>query len=485
VGESPVLTPWSASRLSRRVSAALGRRNFEQALRFINIAVHAAAGAARQSGQLCYGSREIDVLCLAIGERIAAVHRPTAHPAPPAEKGGDRRPLDLFVASELYAGGGHTALLGDYMAGTGDRRRLLALTDVMNRAADIPWSRLGIAQEEAAVCRDRSLLGKSLWLMELLARHRPERVFIFTHPQDSAAIAACQPLRGAEFFFIHHVDRLPSLGAFAPGMIHIDVTPFCFSCCRHAGGHDNNRYLPIVAADLGARRLAGPEAKPRPLLSAACGSAIKFRLDRSDLYGRALATILAAGGGEHLHIGELPPEQLAGLRAALKDRGIDPARLHHIAYTPSLWRCLDEEGVDLYIGSLPDRGARAYVEAMGSATPAIWHVSHEQRRFHDTHMKYPEAAVWQDFEELTRLIRSIDAQWLQHQSQAARRQFERWYHPDLLARQLSGPALQGCMPPAHDAGAGEPRLIALKDLPASWRDRFKAHAQAARLRFGV
>jgi hypothetical protein len=392
--------------------------------------------------------------------------------------------LDLFVASELYASGGHTALLGDYLRSVEGGRRLLAVTNLSNAAVKLPPGisrRLGIEQRETVICPLPDLAGKCRWLMRLLAEQRPQRVFLFTHPHDSAAIAACQPGWGARYHFIHHSDRSPSLGAVCSDFAHVDLTPFCFACCRQAG--IDNLYLPLVVEDLGAREPSQFDHGSAGMRTAACGSAGKFELERSDLYGRAVAAILTTTGGQHLHIGDLSRTEVRRLRAMLRRNGADPGQLVHIPFVPSLWRALGEHRVDLYIGSLPQRGARASVEAMGSATPALWHLSAEAHALHDTHMKYPEAAFWRDTDDLARIVRRIDAPWLRGQSAAARHHYERFHHPRLLRQQLAGERIEGLAPHRPGQPAGEPRPMDFDALRISRGDALRTYLVLGRSRW--
>jgi hypothetical protein len=471
------LKPWNAANLRKSVESALDQADYQRALSLIRDAISHAMRSAGRYRQLSSGSPELDELCFTVGSRIAA-STPRKTPVPPL---GNDNPLDLFVASEIYAVGGHTALIGSYMANLGGRRRLLAVTDLSNRPRQFfaeAWPRLGIPPDEVTTCAEPTLEGKCRWLMGLLAEQRPDRVFLFTHPHDSPAIAACQPLWGSRFYFVHHVDRAPSLGAFGPACTHVDVTPFCFRCCGGLPGLRENIYLPIVVADQGARDFSQPRNSPLGLLTASCGSSSKFQLDRSDLYIRAVAAILGTTKGRHLHIGSLTSGQLFLLQASLREFGVEPERFQHIPFTRSLWQTLGDQSVDLYIGSMPHRGAMASVEAMGSATPAIWHLSSERSRLHDLHMKYPEAAVWSDAAGLVRLIRAIDAPWLRRQSVAARRHYEHYHHPSILSRQLALPLVAGTMPQDNADLLDEPKPIDLEELPASWRDKFNASIAA-------
>ncbi|HEY2891787.1 MAG TPA: hypothetical protein VGJ31_14210 [Dongiaceae bacterium] len=459
--------------LRRRVRNALKRGDHDKALRALRDAMAMALRAASRDSLLCHGSPEIDALCLDVGRPIAGNGSPTASPEKP-------QALDLFVASELYATGGHTGLLGDYLRAC-SAGRLLAVTRLLNGPLVLPESvyrRLGIEPDKILMCGQDSLAKKCRWLIDLIRQHRPRRVFLFTHFHDSAAIAACVPLDGVRYHFIHHADHLPSLGAFRKDFLHIDLTPFCFACCRQAH-RGQNHFLPLSAEDQDARIPAGFDERKAALLTAACGSATKFELERSTLYGESVATILKTTGGRHLHIGDLSPAQLRAIHGVLRRHGDLCERFEHVPFVPSLWRALADR-VDLYIGSLPQRGARASVEAMGSGTPAIWHVASEDTRFHDTHMKYPEAEVWRTQDELAAILAKIDGAWLGRQSAAARTQYEAHHHPRLLVRQLAAAGIDTLAPAVPSTGAGRPLPVPFDALQISWRDRLYARLIATR-----
>ncbi len=455
-----------------RVREALERRDYGRALGMLRDAMVMGVRAAARAGVLCHGSPEMDALCREIGHAMAGEA---------AAAGQPRQPLDLFVASELYATGGHTGLLGDYLRAS-DRRRLLAVTRLLNGPRRLPEAvrnRLDLAPGEVLLCQEPDPDGKCRWLIDLIRLHRPQRVFLFTHSHDSAAVAACVPADGIRHHFIHHADHSPALGAFRTDFLHIDLTPFCFACCAPAHGA-GNRFLSVTAKDLGPRPAAEFAARRPPLLTAACGSSSKFELGRSTLYGQSVATILKTTGGRHLHIGDLSPAQLRGIRRILRRHGAAIGQFEHVPFVPSLWHALGERKVDLYVGSLPQRGARASVEAMGSGTPAIWYVASEETRFHDTHMKYPEAASWHDQGELAALLAGIDGAWLARQSAASRAQFELRHDPRILGRRLAMADLDAPAPALPEGNPGRPPVVAFGTLPISFQDRLYARLVAAR-----
>jgi len=458
--------------LRRLVHNALRRGDYDKALRALRDAMAMGLRAASRDSLLCHGSPDIDALCLDVGQAVAG----NAILATPPEKPAT---LDLFVASELYAAGGHTGLLGDYLraCSTG---RLLAVTRLLNGPLVLPESvrrRLDIEPDRILMCGEDGLAKKNRWLSDLIRQHRPRRVFLFTHFHDSAAIAACVPLEGVRYYFVHHADHLPSLGALRKDFFHFDLTPFCFACCRQAHQGQNN-FLPLTAEDQGARAPAGFSGR-KALLTAACGSATKFELD-STLYAESVVTILKATRGRHLHIGDLSPAQLRAIHSVLRGHGDLVGRFEHVPFVPSLWRILAERQVDLYIGSLPQRGARASVEAMGSATPAIWYVASDDTRFRDTHMKYPEAEVWRTQDELAAILAKIDGGWLERQSAAARAHYLLHHDPRTLARQLAVASIDRLAPEIPDTGAGRPPPVPFDALRISWRDELYARLVAAR-----
>jgi len=138
-------------------------------------------------------------------------------------------------------------------------------------------------------------------------------------------------------------------------------------------------------------------------------------------------------------------------------------------------------GVDLYVNSFPERGARATVEVMGSGTPAVWHVESNASFFHDTHMRYPEAPTWQTPEELVALVRHIDGRWLRAQARSARHHWEAthdWRAPDVSAF-LTGASHTAREAPSADGFGVAPQVARME----SWREELlEARATIARLR---
>ena len=480
------MTAGAIAQLRARVHGALNAQDFDAAFAAINVTMLRAVDRARARRILSFGAPEVDELCLLTGRRWIETYR--------ANRKGPTVPshtCDLYVASALHDSGGHTALIGDFIRATPGRRGVLAVTNLANQPGGLPpavLQRVALELAQVEVCHSTGLTEKFAWLIDVIDRVHPDRIILFNHHEDGMAIAACQPGSAREIVFVHHSDRVPSVGAFMTSAVHLDVTPFCFCCCRQQAGLAN-RFVPLVATDQGARERANgslhgamrafaqksraavatllkPMKGPRfpGLRTAAAGSPHKFREDYEPNYFDAVAAILNLTQGWHVHIGHLPDEDLARVRGALTACNVNPARFVHVPHVPSVWRAMADYDVDVYIGSYSTRGARTSVEVMGSGTPAVWHVTRPATLFHDTHMKYEGAATWRTLEELLAVLSRLDQDWLTQQSRLARSHYERSHHPRLLAACLSEHAIASHPVRAAWGSISESRLMNLDDL---------------------
>jgi hypothetical protein len=264
----------------------------------------------------------------------------------------------------------------------------------------------------------------------VLERLRPDRVFAFNHHYDVAIVAAAGArAHEHETYYVHHADFLPALGVFMPHAAHLDLTPRAHAFCG-AGLGLSSAYVPLVARDRGARPAVA--RTPGPIVVATCGGDTKYDLTYERPYDRVVAALLAATDARFVHIGPLEPGQLARIDGALRDAGVEPGRWRHVPFVPSVWDAMGEMGVDLYLNSFPQRGARVAVEVMGSGTPAVWHVREPASRPTDLHLAYPEAATWTEPSELIAIVRGIGDGWIARQRDAARAHYERFHRPSVL-----------------------------------------------------
>lgn len=278
------------------------------------------------------------------------------------------------IATQLYGVGGHSKVVADITRLIGGEKVSLILTDLYG---NIAYRRL-IGQDLAALgyhCRTLlalkapSVLDRTVELYRVLCAIRPTRIFLLHHHMDVCAVAATYPFRDVTEF-VHHADHLPSLGATVAYSAHADLTYTCYLACREAGLPAT--YVAMTLPDLDT---TPREAKaPGRLRLATCGSLGKYRNEGRESLRRWTDWVVPAlqiEGAEIVHIGPWDEALRDDIHGALTAAGLDPGRYVFLGPAPSLQAALLEQQVDIYLGSYPEVGARAILEAMAVRIPAI------------------------------------------------------------------------------------------------------------------
>jgi hypothetical protein len=447
------------------VDRALAEKDFETALKIVGATVRWACRVTVKDRLMCHGSPRLEALCAGIADNLAADGVAPIAYAP-------KRGTDVYIASLLMPAGGHTAVIGDFIRLDPKRRSVVLITDFTGQQADLPdeiVERLFVERDRIEICPVPELAGKYRWLVERLGALRPKRTYLFHHMQDSVVGALMHAAAGGEWYFVHHSDRLPSLGAYCRHVVHIDLTPYCFRHCasrlgRTGGAAIDQRYVPLTAADLGARDFQSRKFMP-PLTTASSGAPHKFDAGYRPAYMDVVADLLALTGGRHVHIGPLDDNQLGAFRRRLKRRGLDRDRLCVVPFVPSVWQAMTDYDIDLYLNSFPLGGARTLVEVMGSGTPMLWHEVGNPAPFQVSGLQYPQAPVWRSPAELFEIVSMIDGDWLSAQSAAVRARFDAVHGPQAVASKLhGGPAPIGDLDLSEDARPR--RAVTFDDLLA-------------------
>ncbi len=280
---------------------------------------------------------------------------------------------DVYLATQLYANGGHTALIGDFIRAQGGEPHILLTNVSKHNKPTLPGpilDRLGVTAAQVSILSGTTtLLEKLEQLMELLQRLRPRRLFLFHHPEDPLASAVAQPELAGQCVMVHHADGTPSLGLHLPGVQLIELNPIATAMSRLAG---------LQPACL---MLTSPDPGPRPggflqrgkLVTASSGSQHKFTRPYAYGYAETLARVLTTTAGWHVHIGPLDALLLAKIHAALQAEQVPADRFIHVPWAPSVAACLWEHQCDVYLSSFPTDGARTNVEVLASGTPHLRH----------------------------------------------------------------------------------------------------------------
>jgi hypothetical protein len=377
-----------------------------------------------------FSSSDLDKICQRVGAE-ALKNEP--------EKGAlpFNSNLTVYVASELYKTGGHTAALEDLIRAQPEKHHLILLTNIFQlENIDAIKDRFSSLKVDIEWSSEASLLSKLKWLQCQLQNKRPHQIFLFNHHQDAVIIAGIQPKLVQELLFYHHADHQLCLGVHLSYAKHIDPHAQGFYNCRNHLGVKDNIYLPLVASDLGERSLETPFCLDGCLRTCSSGSPNKFECNYAYSYSEEVPHILGITRGVHIHIGALSKNALSKIRQGLGERGIDPQCFIHVPWVRSLWKAILEQRVDVYLESFPLGGGRAAIEVMGSGTPIIAHQNYRSHMLSSFNLVYPEAFCWQKPDELHEYLRSLTPEILLKQAVCARQYYEQHHTPEALNHSL-------------------------------------------------
>jgi hypothetical protein len=365
--------------------------------------------------------------------RLQELGLPPVAVAAPAEVGPD-----VYVATQLYRDGGHTALVGDFVRARASRAEGAHL--IVTHAGWEPRpltpeirDRTGFASQAVTELLGGSLDDRLDALMNRLSELRPARTFLFHHPDDPLAVAAAQPSLCGRCFLVHHSDATPSLGLYVPGISVIELNPAAAALARvlRLDAH----LLLLTCPDPGPRRegfLAGGR-----LVTASSGSPWKFAGNTPCTYADAVSVVLSTTGGRHVHIGALDEATLTVIRAGLASHDIDPASFVHRDWVPSLAMALREEGCDVFLASFPTDGARTLIEAAAAGTPYLAHAARRSTGARPLALDLPGAASWTGLEDLAEVLKALmDPEVLLARSRSARDWYLRLHRPGVFADTL-------------------------------------------------
>ena len=386
-----------------------------------------------------FGDCFLDEMCQRIGRihraNVLSAGRAAGAPFPSRERSG----RVVYIASKLEASGGHTALLAD-IAGISGRGGTVLLTGIggptnrraiQHRFSDIPDLQFQFAPRGGR-------LKKLDWLQHRLHELRPSVVWLLNHHQDSVAVAAVQPDQGYTLNYLHHGDHNLCLGVFLDYGDHFDPHPMGFHNCRQVLSLSANKYLPLVAKDLGYSPKSHAASRNGPLVT--CTAARRNKVEKPYWlsYADVVPEILRQTKGRHIHIGTLSLGFRLRIWRNLKRAGIDPASFVYIPYVHSVWQALHDYAVDIYLASFPYGGARTLVEVLGAGVPIAIH-SHTSKRFLSALDMAPDGAlIWREPEELIELLSRQSREELAVLSAKARRHYERFHSESALKNVLDG-----------------------------------------------
>lgn len=359
----------------------------------------------------------LDNLCQAIGNAI------------PHEASSNRdEDTILYIASQLYLAGGHTAVIEDAIRAQPNKKHHLLITNIYNsffknkiikRFENLPvklhWA------------DSWTMYGKFSWLRKTWISLNPASVYLFNHHQDAAIIAAATPTMPGDIYYYHHIDFQLGLGKSLAHTIHIDMNPLAFAECQQHN-HQQHIYSPLTCHDYGYRNMnAETFMKNQSLTTASSGSLKKFTSPYRYSYADIIPTLLKSTRGTHFHIGPLDQCTLASIHEGMRKQAISFDKFQHIEFTSNLWKTLLDNEVDLFITSFPIGGGRTAIEVMGAGIPIIGHINAQSAYLSEVALLSPDAPIWKTPDELTALLANMNPAALAEIAKKGRAHYEAFY----------------------------------------------------------
>jgi hypothetical protein len=423
----------SVTKFQETIDTQIAQGDLDSALRFIHRVVDQVFCEPINTGRI-HGSKLLDDYCQAVG---AINWRRICTNAKTKSADGESNTV-VYLASRLYATGGHTAVLADLIRLGPSARSIILISGTAGTTdhAALLHRFKGNAQVSFEYAPRGSRLKKLNWLQLKLLDLSPDTVWLFNHCQDSVAVAAVQPDAGYRLRYYHHGDHQLCLGVHLDYADHIDPHPMGFHNCRESLGISNNRYLPLVVADQGKRQVQVERTPNFRLTTCTAARPNKIEVPYFISYADVLPELLHASGGRHIHIGPLSPLNLLRIRRGIRKRGLPETSFVYIPYVQSVWHTLHEYRVDLYVASFPYGGARTLIEAMGAGVAVALHLHCHSRLLSTFDMAFEGALLWRDPQELYTHLRETNPETLQQLGKAARRKYEEGYREEMLADAL-------------------------------------------------
>lgn len=351
------------ARLVRRAQRLAGRGRDERAA----VAAMTAATYAWCNPTGVFASDALEEVLAELGARLP---RPVGYGP---EKPRGARPRVLHVASQVYATGGHTQMLANWLLLDSSREHSVCLTGQGDR--EVPEKlTAALAADETVVLLDQHhprLVDRAAQLRELASAH--DHVVLHIHPNDvvaSLALARVPEERDGwpEVLLVNHADHVFWLGvSVADRVVNLRQSGAGLNVARRGIPEARNAFL-VRPLTLRGRRLSRADARSE--LGVPDGSLVIATAADTYKYGAAGGETLLDALLPVLH--DLPTAQL---HAAGPERDGDWAVLAEQGLGRA-WGLLPDvhtllEAADVYVDSFPFSSLTSMLEAASLDTPVL------------------------------------------------------------------------------------------------------------------
>ena len=313
----------------------------------------------------------------------------------------------LIIASELYQVGGHSRVIADLAREVPSPT--IVVTDAFSKYRDTPvnlsWILDAFEDVSLIVLPQPGLWAKSRALSLLTQRLQPRSILYFNHHQDPVPFVGTLGHVGSRKTLVHHCDHNPCLGVTLAGVDHVDFTEELAQTCATQLNFAP-QILPLYVPDAGKRQFAPLGNNGFSVVTS--GTHVKFARTGELALQNIAQTVLDNVRGLFFHIGSIEGEWVAEIRSHLELNRIDPRRFAPLGPVPSLWDALGKLDGHLYLGSAPDGGGRAAIEAQGCGYPVAFFRANQPGPIQEVDSLYADKQLgWSNLVELSALLRAF------------------------------------------------------------------------------
>jgi hypothetical protein len=172
------------------------------------------------------------------------------------------------------------------------------------------------------------------------------------------------------------------------------------------------------------------------LITATVARSSKVEIPYCVSYINLIPKILKVTGGKHIHIGSLSLYARFKIHNEMRKLGVNQSQFVYFDWTSSVWKSMQQHGVDIYINSFPYASGLTLIEVMGAGIPVIMHKHVYSRTLSALEMAYEEAFCWTDPEDLLTYLAKIDRTTLANEKYLARAQYQKFHQPEILKTYL-------------------------------------------------
>lgn len=411
------------SQLKIDVTKFIAAGNTDQALSAICQFSHELTRNCQAPGKI-FGSALLDSLCQTIGKQIIGEE--------PAAK-TQRSDCLLFIATELYAIGGHSSVIEDLIDSHKQNKAIILFSDTFGTVNKmLVQQRYGHKADLLFKPEGTTHSQTVKWIYNQIQELRPAKTYLFNHMDDAVAVAAAQPELPTDLYFFHHCDHTFTLGLHLTHCRHLDFRQSGFWNCRHQLGITGNRYLPLTSFNQSGAQTAF--MKSGALITCTSGSPAKFSQPYEYSLTELIPAILATTKGKHIHIGELDSQTIGKTLARMEELGVQAERWIRVPFVENLSTALRERQIDLYLDSFAICGCKAVIEAIGCGIPVVVHKNYRSRLLSNIDLVYPQAFAWSTPEELLDKLTQYTSESLSQESKLAYEHFATNHHGDVLGK---------------------------------------------------